>query len=332
MISVGFVGGVGHSYTAIEEIRLSPESYRIAIAPGTPGEDMENLQGKLHGLAFARYDTPEALLEAFRPDVLVVSGLPHCNAKNAILGLHRNIPVYCEKPLAITMEEYRALRLAADASAAPVVAMFTIRYEAPFYTAYQAVKEGAVGTVRMIDARKSYKMRDRRPDYYHCRETYGGTLAWVGIHAMDWIAWLSGERFKTVYAHQSAAHNNGNGTMEVTGMAAFTLTGEVNAVLTDDFYRPDGAPTHGDDRVRVVGTKGVLEVRDGAVTLIDGTGEHTLPLRTPPTIFGDFLAGVLEGKPTLLTEEESFYATYASLLATRSADTGQIVTFEEETE
>ena len=157
----------------------------------------------------------------------------------------------------------------------------------------------------MLNGQKSYKAGKRGP-LFHKRETYGGTIPWVGIHALDWVLWFSGKRVKTVSAVQSSMANNHNGTMEATAICLFQLEDEVVAHINIDYLRPQTAETHGDDRIRIAGTKGVIEVRGGKVYLINGEaeGQRELPLLQPPQIFEDF-AGSLEGKTSLITAEQS---------------------------
>ena len=76
--------------------------------------------------------------------------------------------------------------------------------------------------MRLIDARKSYKL-GKRPAYYHRRETYGGTIPWVGSHAIDWVLYFAAPRkFARVIATQSSEDNGGNGTMERSAICLFS--------------------------------------------------------------------------------------------------------------
>ena len=205
-------------------------------------------------------------------------------------------------------------------------AMMGLRYDPAFYTAWRAVQEGAIGAVRLINAQKSYKL-GRRDAYYRDRATYGGTIPWVGVHAIDWIAWFSGAAFESVYATHSTQFNHDNGDLEVSALCHFTLHGEIFASASIDYLRPSTAHTHGDDRVRVMGTEGAIEVRDGAVYLINGEtdGEVVLPMACERQVFQDFVEHV-EGKTTaLLGADEVFAVTEACLLARQSADEGRVV-------
>ena len=162
--------------------------------------------------------------------------------------------------------------------------MHYLRFSPAFYHGAKMVREGAIGDLKMITAQKSY-VYGTRPDWYGIPELYGGTIPWVGIHAMDWIADFSGKRFLDVCA-QSIGSNP-----EMAAVCQFTLEDGLIAAANLDFYRPECAPTHGDDRVRCVGTKGVLEVRDGKILLMNAKGVSELIPKTAPELLTEFLKG-----------------------------------------
>jgi len=96
------------------------------------------------------------------------------------------------------------------------------------------------------------------------------------------------------------------------------------ASMNLDFYRPAGASTHGDDRIRCVGTKGILEVRDGKIIVLDRDGEHV----TEPTKAPELLEEFLEGREPI-PAEEIFDLTGVALAARQSADSGVSVSMGE---
>ncbi|MFB6295580.1 MAG: Gfo/Idh/MocA family protein [Halobacteriales archaeon] len=203
--------------------------------------------------------------------------------------------------------------------------MFGLRYDPAFLTAHERVREGDVGEVRLLNARKSYVLGDRGEPYLR-REAYGGTIPWVGIHAIDWIHWFSDLPARTVRARHSRRANRDHGDLEATGVVDLELDGEVFATASLDYLRPGTAPTHGDDRVRVVGTDGVIEVRNGRAYLIDGAadGERRLPQSPGENPFVDFVEGLRGDSEPRVTAEESFRATETSLHARNAADADEI--------
>ena len=137
-----------------------------------------------------------------------------------------------------------------------------------------------------------------------------------GIHAIDWIYAFAGKKFLSVNA--SCA-----GTPERTALCRFDLEGGTMASVTLDYYRPEIAPTHDDDRIRCVGTEGILEVRDGMIHLMNRDGVRTIAPDPAPELFTCFLEG-----NDLLSPDELFYLTRVALLARESADTQATVAIE----
>ena len=310
---------------------LDGDAEIVGVASGTRADDVAPLVASCRdkGSAPRAFEDWRAMLDELRPDVVTIAGPFDLHAEMAVEALRRGIHVFCEKPAATTLADLATLAEGHAASAASLSAMMGLRHDPAFYTAWQAVRQGAVGRVRLISARKSYKLGERR-DYYKSRDASGGTIPWVGSHAVDWIAWFSGERFVSVFAAHSRQANRGHGELEMSAMCQFTLTGEVLASASIDYLRPDAAPTHGDDRIRVAGADGVVEVRGGKVYLINaGTaGEVCLSAACDRHVFRDFLAHVRgQGEP-LVSGAEVLDVTRACLLARLSADEGRIVQFD----
>jgi predicted dehydrogenase len=88
-----------------------------------------------------------------------------------------------------------------------------------------------------------------------------------------------------------------------------------------------GAKTHGDDRLRVVGTEGIVEVTDRKAIIIDADGERELPLGEPENIFSNFVSHIANGTEPIVNAEQTFAVTRASLLARDSADSGDVKVF-----
>ena len=111
----------------------------------------------------------------------------------------------------------------------------------------------------------------------------------------------------------------------MTSSCRFEMEDGVSAVMTLDYYRPATAPTHGDDRIRCVGTEGILEVRDDKIYLMNGDGVRVIEPTTAP----ELLTAFLDGKDAI-PSEEIFYLTRVALLARKSADVKKTVLIGEE--
>jgi len=80
-----------------------------------------------------------------------------------------------------------------------------------------------------------------------------------------------------------------------------------------------------DDRIRVVGTKGVLEVRDNRVILTNDRGVLNPENLPDDDMFADFLRHAAGNGPCRISGEEVLEITRAALLAQSAADSGEII-------
>jgi predicted dehydrogenase len=277
----------------------------------------------------ALYEDYRRMLDEVQPDVAVIAGPFDRHAEMCIEVLSRNIHVFCEKPIALNFADLARVRQAFDASTPGtlLISMVGLRTVPMVAAAKAAVDAGAVGKVKMVSARKSYKLGNR-PDFYKKRAGYGGTIPWVGSHALDWMLYFGGAPFRKLTAFHNRADNCGLDELEICAVCAGELTNGVLCSCTLDFLRPENAPTHGDDRVRIAGTDGVLEVIAGKVHLINRDGDRFIePPEADRDVFSDFVLELSENRPSLVTDEETFALAEAVIMARDSADCGKTLFF-----
>ena len=310
---VCFIGNCGHSKQAYASLKKRSDIVFCGMAPGSTHETINAAFDESIPL-FADY---EKMLNETRPDLAVVSPVFGLTGQITIECAKRGIDVFSEKPVASTIEELEAVEKAVRDAGIRFCAMHYLRYDPAFYHAASMVRSGAIGDVRMLTAQKSYRY-GKRPAWYSDRTLYGGTIPWVGIHAIDWIAAFSRKKFLAVDAQSY-------GSPEMAAICRFEMEDGVMAAINVDYYRPAAAPTHGDDRIRCAGTEGVIEVRENKIFLINKDGVQTFEPKEAPDLMEEFL----EGRATL-SPEEIFYITRVSLAAREAADTGKTVQIERE--
>ncbi|MDD3154660.1 MAG: Gfo/Idh/MocA family oxidoreductase [Victivallaceae bacterium] len=327
-MKLGIIGSRGHIGYVFESIGEADDWELSAFSTGCD-DAPEQLEGmaKKAGFSPEYFADWRTMLEQGKLDMVAVDGPFDLHAQMAAFALERNIPVFCEKPIALNLADLERVKAAQRHSTAKILSMVGLRYEGAFQHALNLVRAGKIGKVKQIFAQKSYKLGDR-PDFYRHRATFGGTIPWVGSHALDWIMAFSGSSFASVYATQNREDNHGHGDLEMSCHCIFTMRNQVQALASIDYLRPMNAPTHGDDRVRVAGTAGVLEVRSGRILLIDAEGEREIAVPPPERkIFSDFARSVAEGVDCWVSTEETFELTRACLLARDAADNGTICRF-----
>ncbi len=327
-VKLALIGTRGHWGYVFESIGDVPGIEIVGIASGSadPTATLEAAAAK-HGFAPKVYADYRQMLDESGANMVSIDGPFDLHAEMCVEALKRNINVFCEKPIALTLESLAAIEEAHQKSTAKIVSMVGLRYDPAFYAAWKLVTEGAIGKLKLIGTRKSYRLGSR-PVHFRTRSTYGGTIPWVGSHALDWILFFGGKDFVSVWANQSAEDNSGHGELEVAAQCQFMLKDGLMASASIDYLRPAAAPTHGDDRVRLAGTAGVIEVAGGKLMLIDAQGEREIPCPAPDRkLFSDFALDVMEVRPGLTDAKQTFDLTRACLKAQLSADTGNLVHF-----
>ncbi|MFT3785395.1 MAG: Gfo/Idh/MocA family oxidoreductase [Tepidisphaeraceae bacterium] len=333
--TIAIIGTRGHFGTVLRELPDLPEQRLIAVADGGGTDNSIGVfnwartQGRPEPQAFG--SDWQRMLDVAKPDAVVIAGPFELQTAMAVEAIERGIHVMVEKPGALTWGDLSALRAAHQRRPdTHLASMLFSRYMPGFYTAHQMIRRGAIGEICLIESRKSYKLGTRGP-HYRRRETYGGTILWVGSHAIDWVSWLAGVPYRSVFATHSTAHNTpAQGTMELSALCHFKLAQGCTASVAIDMHRPERAPTHGDDWARVVGTKGVLEVRPGSVQLIDRDNDGTTPIevacdRKPWRDFIDHVEGRGQG---LINAVDTLALANACLRARTSADEERVVSFD----
>lgn len=324
------IGAAGHYHSALSAAAEDPRLALCGIAPGFAGEDMAGAVAAAQrcGMEAQYYADWREMVRREKPDICVVNTQFDMTEPIAAELLRGGTHVFGEKPSGITMAQLDDLENAHASGRARYLSMLTYYYEPPFYKAYRLIQGGAVGQVRLISAQKSYRL-GKRAAFYGDIATYGGTIPWVGIHAASWAYWLSGSSaFLTAGGSASSAYNRGNGSLDIACTMQFEMADGILFTANLDYLRPECAPTHGDDRVRVAGTDGVVEVIGGQVHVLSpglsGIAPHDDAPDHDENIFAAFCASI-SGKPARFNAGDCFAVTRAVLCAQQSAEQKKII-------
>lgn len=326
---IGIIGGYGHITYPLRDLRGIEDVELAAIAPSCAEEPIDGLAGACQRRGFMpkQYASPQALFDQGGVSLVVLAGEFHTTGPLAMEAFERGLHVCAEKPLALSLEQLTEVRQAFHASGKHLTVLLERRYDPAFRAAKRAIDDGRIGAVRLLNAQKSYRL-GTRPEFYKHRARMGGLIVWVAIHAIDWIAWTSGQRFGEVAARHSNRANQDHGDLETTALCMFHLSADVYASLTADYLRPQAAPSHDDDRLRVAGTEGVVEVMGGRTLLIrHGQAETQLPPEPGAASFAAFVEQIRGGAPCCVSAQDGFIATDAALRAREAADSGGWVKF-----
>jgi len=326
LLKVGLIGKDGHTNVVLDGMLHLPGVQLTAIARARPQDDMRGIQRHKAFLPSTKiFDDYRQMLDQARPDLVGIC-LPYAeNGRAAIEAIQRGIHIVSEKPAAATIEELDRLEAALKTGRASYTMMLTMRSSPRFHAARQAIQQGWIGEPILITGQKSYKFGPSRPWFYKERNLYGGTIPWVGIHALDFMQFVSGQEYARVIALQgNKAHPAWPGCEDYAG-TLFQMKNGGTAICHMDFLRPESAPTHGDDRLRIAGSDGVLEVLETEEKIILHSSKNvSMPQELPvvPDLFGSFVRSIRgEGVP-LVTSQEALKITRICLKAREAAEKG----------
>lgn len=324
---MGMIGLKGHQNVVLNGARELGGFEVVAVAHDDPG-DIERLKSEepiaKNAMAFAN---ATQLLEHSMIDVCCVCDENGGRVDNLIALAQRNIHIVTEKPLTVTLDELNRLREALSKSTSKLTMLLTMRHEAKYVTMRRLVQEGAVGTVCLATAQKSYRL-GQRADWQKSRASLGGIIPFIGIHALDLIRWTTGQEF----THVAAFHANlGKPQMRETEDHASVLVRLKNggsATARLDYLRPDTAPTHGDDRLRIAGSDGVLEALswENELQLVTTAREpQRIPLDKAKNLFVAFVEALRVNQPPPISTDDCLRITEIVLRARDAADQQTLV-------
>ncbi|MFP4435144.1 MAG: Gfo/Idh/MocA family protein [Phycisphaerae bacterium] len=330
-MKIAVLGSYGHVGVAIGPLARNPDSMELVGAcPFGPDDKLPFVDNP--DLDVPVFDDFPTMLSTASPDIVGIFTPLHLIAGHARTALQAGAHVLCEKPLALSLDDLAALRRDAESSRRRVTAAFTMRQEPAFLAAKGAVVDGLIGRPLLAFAQKSYPF-NQRDEYYKHRETYGGSIPWQAIHAIDFVRWISGREYARAAAmHANLAHPTHPG-MEDAGGLLLEFADGGQAVMSFDYLRPwpggqeENRPW-GDDRLRLAGTDGVIEITCAGERAVLMTPDEVreLPLPRPRSLLEEMVASIQAGQADggLVTTADSFRVTEVALRARDAADAGQI--------
>ncbi|MCS7314552.1 MAG: Gfo/Idh/MocA family oxidoreductase [Bryobacterales bacterium] len=328
-VRVALIGLEGHTGEILRPLPQLPDVEIVALAD--PDEKALAAASRNPRLKSARiYTDYRRLLDREQLDIAAICGPNGGRAERILAAIERGLHVVAEKPLAIELEELDRIEQALRRRPVRLSMLLPMRFSPPYLALKQVVDSGEIGEVGLMTAQKSYKLGDRAA-WYRKRETYGGTIPWIGIHMVDLMRWTSGRELVeavSFQAHFARSVFADLGDMENVTGTLFRLDNGGAALLNMDYLRPQTAPTHGDDRLRLAGTKGVAEYQAATgVTVVSTSSKPRVIENLPParSLFVDFLQSVYLGAPPGLALQEILRVNRIVLLARQAAEQGRIV-------
>ena len=189
------------------------------------------------------------MLQTVRPKLALVT-LEAYRAPEAIRqALEAGCHVLAEKPACVRTEDFESLVRLADAKHLHLMLALANRVAPPIKKARELVATGALGRLYGADFHTiADQTRLRRPEYQKSwfasrAQAGGGFLIWLGIHWLDLVPFISGDRIRQVCGF---ARNVGGQPIEVEDAAVLALQFDKGMVGTmhSGYYLDRGYHNH----------------------------------------------------------------------------------------
>ena len=316
-IRLGILGLEGHISEVLDPLPQLPDVELAAVSDADAAQ-----RAKAAKYPARQYTDHLDLLNHERLDVAALCG-NHGERQALLLECaKRKINVVSEKPLALNTADLDEVRRAVAASGIHLSMLISMRFLPEFQALREAVASGQIGEVVQVTAQKSYKL-GQRPEWMKHRKSYGGTIPFIGIHLVDLMRFTTGRELIHLASHEARVGHPEIGEMENTAVSLYRLDNGGNGSFHLDYCRPESADSHGDDRLRIAGTEGVVEYQESiGVTLMPARGPQRKISPLPPakSFFIDYLESVYAGKPAGLSLEDIYRANEIVLTARDAAD------------
>lgn len=203
-LRLGVIGYGGRAAGVIKScIQALDDAVKVAaIADPRHEQIQKQLGAEADGMEF--YGDPDMMLDAEKLDGVLVGTRCNLHTPMALKVMARNLPLYLEKPVAVTLDQILALHEAAKRYTAPCVVSFPLRLSPLVLRARQLIDEGAIGRLEHIQAVNNVSYGAVYFDsWYRDYATTQGLFLQKATHDLDYVSLLAGARPKQVAAMMS---------------------------------------------------------------------------------------------------------------------------------
>lgn len=276
-----------------------------------------------------------ALLD--RVDAVVIAGVNRDHRalveQAAAAGRH----VLCEKPLATTVPDARAIVEVCRSAGVRLMTAFPSRTSSVVEALAASIREGAVGEIVAFEGVNTGEMPDIHGAWFvDPEQAGGGAVTDHVVHLADLYRWLSGSEVTEVYAVANRILQDGFDAVETGGLVSLRLANGIIATIDCSWSKPRSYPTWGGMTLEVLGTAGALDM-DAFRQHLSVYGRREEGVRWPyfgsdanAAMLEEFIAAVRADREPAITGIDGLRAVEIVDAAYRSIASGQPVTVERE--
>ena len=277
------------------------------------------------------YHTYEDLLEE-KPDGVIICTVNNRHREIVEMAAARGINVLCEKPLATTLEDARAIVEACDKAGVLLMTAFPLRFSAPLLQIKARLDNGDFGDVYCFNATNQGELPTKHRQWFVDPELAGGgAIIDHTVHLVDIMRWFTGSEVKTVYAKSNRIFHADEVQVETGALEMLTFDNNMFATIDASWCRPQYWPTWGGLGFEMVTQRGAVIVdafrQNLNVYRHEWQRSNWLPWGSDnnQAMVEEFAAAIRENRPPSVTGLDGLRAVEVTLAAYQSDRSGQAV-------
>jgi predicted dehydrogenase len=274
-------------------------------------------------------------LLAAKPDGVIICTENSRHRSVVEMAASRGIHILCEKPLATTLEDARAIVETCDQAGVLLMTAFPMRFSAPLLEIKKRLDHGDFGDVYCFNATNQGELPTKHRGWFVDPELAGGgAIMDHTVHLVDIMRWFTGSEVQTMYARSNKIFHADEVQVETGALEMLTFENGMFATIDASWSRPEYWPTWGGLGFEMVTQRGAVVVDAFRQNLNvyrhdwQRSGWAYWGSDSNQVMLSDFAAAIRENRPPLVTGVDGLRAVEATLAAYESDRTGQTIQVE----
>ena len=205
------------------------------------------------------FDDVDELLE--RVDGVVIASANTRHRRLVEIAATAGVDVLCEKPLATTVDDARAIVDACERAGVRLMTAFPTRWNTAVRALASAVRSGALGTPVFLEGVNTGTMPDIHAAWFvDPALSGGGAVTDHVVHLADLFRWILRSEVLEVYAVANRILQERFAGVETGGLVSMRFASGVSATIDCSWSKPRSYPTWGGLSIQAVGTGGAFGI------------------------------------------------------------------------
>ena len=298
---------------------------------GVADEDVERGRHFADQYAARYYPSYVDLVEA-KPDGVIICTENSKHRPLVEMAAARGVNILCEKPLATTLEDARAMLDACQRAGVLLMTAFPMRFSAPLISVKSRLDAGDFGKVYCFNATNQGELPTRHRQWFVDPELAGGgAIMDHTVHLVDIMRWYLGSEVSEVYAQSNRIFHAKEVLVETGALEMLTFQNGVYATIDASWCRPPNWPTWGGLTIEMVTERGavIVDAFKQNLTVYSHQWQHSQWVYwgsdANQAMLAEFIAAIREQRQPAVTGMDGYRAVEATVAAYQSALTGQPV-------